>query len=300
VRSVSFDGQRSNGNRSDSDSPNERGCSSTSLLRLQNMSQYHVRLLGVLSISACSSSRRSKYARASSAISSNEKLKCPQLAATSSRSARTSTGRGPLIDLDLYSNSSALLRESVYSSIADRRCVAKRSSKATVPLRANCNSSSICFRVKTSDLAGGPSWSMNITNISAGASKSLPGVLVPLLATFHAMSWKDTRDREGVLDPSHVLLPLEARPSESSESSLMTSRRTERDTEPLRDFAGDEVPVDQVKGIRSVSMFWSSALRRMENCVDAALRRPPMFCESRFKHLTSFASICHCLSEPSK
>ena len=142
----------------------------------------------------------------------------------------------------------------MYSSMADRRCVGKRSSKATVPLRANCNSSSICFRVKTKDFAGGPSWSMNITNMSAGARRSLFGVLWPLFATFHAMSWKDTRDLEGVLEPSHVLL-LVARPSESSESSLMTSRRPERDTEPLRDFAGDEVPVDQAKGVLSVSMF---------------------------------------------
>lgn len=108
---------------------------------------------------------------------------------------------------------------------------------------------------------------MNVTNMSAGAKRSLAGVLVPLLpVAFHTMSWKDKlgRSRDGVLAPSHVLLVL-GRSSDSSESSLMTSNSPERETEPVRDLFGVFVPTDHENGVRSTPMVWSKAFRRMAN-----------------------------------
>lgn len=58
---------------------------------------------------------------------------------------------------------------------------------------------------------------------------------------------------------------------------MMMSKSPERETEPVRDLTGDVVPDAQAKGVRSVPIVWSKALRRIANCVDAALRRPPRF-----------------------
>lgn len=117
------------------------------------LSHFQVLPLGLLSISTLSSSRISRYALSSLAKSKREKLKCPQLAATSSKSASNSIGLDLLKSFSLYKIAKAFSLAFVYRCIASARLDLNWALTAIWYSGAGPygSSSKICFKVTASD-----------------------------------------------------------------------------------------------------------------------------------------------------